>query len=755
MTYRIFFILIFAVANSLHVFAYNTNRTILIIHSYNEGLSWTDELNSSIIKTISSDSAIKPDYRIEYLDSKHFESPEYFRNFARFFLSKYKNLRFDLVISTDNAAFNFLTEFRDSLIGKPPVVFCGLNYVGQIPSNFTGIMEDIDIQSNISTILNLHPQNKKLYIVTDRSITGNIIRENCAEIIAKSFPNLSYEFLTDYTLSELKQKLTTLQNNEVVLLTTFNIDKEGNQISYDLILDEIKPFCHVPIYGTWDFYLDKGIIGGKIVRAASHGELAGRIAIQILKGKAVNEIPVTAGPTEFVFDKKIMRAFGISHSKLPKKAIVINSPYSFIQENLQLVIFTFVIFFLMLVVIVILSKLFSKEKQIRKKEQAFLQEIRKKSIELEGALQLAEKSNQLKSAFLSNLSHEIRTPMNAIVGFSDLLISNYPDQKLGEYVSIIRSSSSQLLSIINDIIEMSMIDTDQVKLHYSNVNVNKTLDEICASFAVGMDANSKVELKKNLPHGKGYNVYTDEVKLRQILTNLVSNALKFTERGVVEVGYSEDKGYIEFYVKDTGIGIDPQFHEEIFERFWRVDHSDLSLFRGLGIGLTLSRSFVKLMGGNIWLHSEPGIGSTFYFTIPFKKVISAVVPEKDNDKVNLDNHIILICEDDENNLYYFKELFSKTNTFILWAKNGNEAVKTVRENPNIDLVLMDLKMPEMNGWEATKIIKSIRPDLPVIAQTAHALIIETSQLTTKGFDDYVTKPIKKTELFEKISRYIG
>lgn len=754
MVYRIILFLIFAIANNLHAFAYSENKTILILHSYNEGLLWTDELNNSIIKTISSDSTTEVDFRIEYLDTKHFESPLYFKNFANFFLTKYKAIRFDLVVSTDNAAFNFLTEFRDSLVGKPPVVFCGLNYVDKIPVNFTGILEDIDIQSNIQTILSLHPQYRKLYFVIDRSITGNIICKKSKEIIAKTFPNLSYEFLTDYTFSELKRKLATLQKGEVVLLTTFNIDKEGNQISYDIILDQLKPVCHVPIYGTWDFYLDKGIVGGKIVRAITHGELAGRIAIKIMQGTIVSDIPVISGPSEFIFDKKVMKEFGIPQSKLPKKSIVINSPISFIQENLQLVIFISVIFFLMLIVIIILSKLFGKEKQIRKKEQAFLQEIRKKSIELEGALQLAEKSNQLKTAFLSNLSHEIRTPMNAIVGFSDLLISNYSDQKLGEYVSIIRSSSSQLLSIINDIIEMSMIDTNQVNLHYSNVDVNRTIEEICASFSVGMDANSKVELKKNLPIHQNYHVYTDEVKLRQILTNLVSNALKFTERGLVEVGYSEGNDFLEFYVKDTGIGIDPKYHEDIFERFWRVDHTDLTLYRGLGIGLTLSRSFVKLMGGNIWLHSEPGIGSTFYFTIPFKKT-TETASKKETEKLSFDNHVILICEDDDNNLFYFKELFSQTNTFILWARNGNEAVKSVKENPNIDLVLMDLKMPEMNGWEATKIIKTIRPDLPVIAQTAHALIIETSQLTTKGFDDYVTKPIKKNELFEKISRYIG
>jgi signal transduction histidine kinase len=620
MGYRIIFTLIFVLANALQAFAIKENKTILIIHSYNYGLSWTEDLNKSIIRTVSSDSSIQADFRVEYLDTKHFESPDYLLNLAKFFLFKYRALNFDLIVATDNAAFNFLENYRDSLPGKPPVVFCGLNFVDEIPCNFTGILEDIDIDSNISTILSLHPQYKKIYFVLDRSITGNIIRKKSEEIISKSFPDLNFEFLTDYSFTALKQKLASLQKGEVVLLTTFNIDKEGNQISYDIILDQIKPICNVPIYGTWDFYLGKGIVGGKITRAITHGELAGKIALQLLKGAPAASIPVMVGPTEFVFDKKVMREFGINQWKLPENAIIINSPITFIQENLQAVIFILVIFCLMLMVIVIMTRLFNNEKQIRKKEQAYLQEIRNKSIELEGALQLAQKSNQLKSAFLSNLSHEIRTPMNAIVGFSDLLISNFPDKKLEEYVSIIKSGSSQLLSIINDIIEMSMIDTNQVHLHYGNVNVNQTIDEICASFALALVTNPKVELIQNLPpNDQIIQVYTDEVKLRQILTNLVSNALKFTPEGFVEIGYYQKNGYLEFYVKDTGIGIEPKHHEEIFERFWRLDRSDLALFRGLGIGLTLSRSFVQLMGGNIWLHSQPGKGSTFYFTIPVKQ----------------------------------------------------------------------------------------------------------------------------------------
>jgi len=686
------------------------------------------------------------------MDVKHDQSESYFQAYTQFFLLKYKNTKFDLVISTDNAAFNFLVKYKKYLPGNPPAVFCGLNYVDSIPDGFTGIMEDIEIKSNIQSILKIHPGYKKLYIINDRTETGIVIRTKTDEIISNSFPELKYEFLTDYSFSELKTKLASITEGSIVLLFTFNIDKNGYNISYDNILKEINPFCKVPVYGTWDFYLNNGIVGGKITRSATHGENAADIALKVLHGLFTSTIPVSFGTTEYMYDYRQLKFFKIKKSKLPAESIIINSPFSVLKKNLKVIVFVGILIILLIGLIFIFFKLFHKERHIRKREQHFVQEFKNKSTELENALQLAEKSSQLKTAFLSNLSHEIRTPMNAIVGFSDLLTSTR-DEKQEEYVSIIKASSLQLLSIINDIIEMSMIDTNQVNIHLSAVNVNQVIDEVYSSFS--MSADSKVEIRKKpgLENSEA-TITTDEVKFRQILSNLLSNALKFTENGFVEIGYFSATEFLEFYVKDTGIGIDSQFHEEIFERFRRVEHSDISLFRGLGIGLTLSQSYVKILGGNIWLHSEPGNGSTFYFTVPYKKVLNISEPKLEPEKPDLKNHVILICEDDDNNLLYFKELFSKTNTFILYAKNGKEAVKVCRENPSVDLVLMDLKMPEMNGWDATKIIKGLRPDLAIIAQTAHALALETNQLTSKGFDDYVTKPIKKSELFEKISRYI-
>ncbi|HEX3008981.1 MAG TPA: ATP-binding protein [Bacteroidales bacterium] len=384
----------------------------------------------------------------------------------------------------------------------------------------------------------------------------------------------------------------------------------------------------------------------------------------------------------------------------------------------------------------------------------FLQELKNKSAELENALKLAEKSNELKNAFLSNLSHEIRTPMNAIVGFSDLLVATSHDAKQEEYVSIIRASSGQLLSIIGDIIEMSMIDTKQVQLHFSSVDINKAIEEVMTSYAATLPPNGRVALRKNnRDEVNDLHIITDQVRFRTILSNLVSNAIKFTEIGYVEVGYLVSDNFVSFYVKDTGIGIDPQYHKLIFERFRKIESASTFSTPGLGIGLTLSEAFVKLLGGEITLESEPGKGSIFYFTIPCKKINQAKVTSS-SQIPDMNNHLILICEDDESNILFYKELFNKTNASILWAKNGKEAVKICNENVAVELVLMDLKMPEMNGWEATKIIKQFRPDLPVIAQTAHVYSLETNSLSQKGFDDYITKPVSKSELFEKISRYI-
>lgn len=733
--------------------AQRPSKKILILHSYNQGLSWTDKLNQALISEIKQDTTFTANFDIEYLDTKRYIAPEYLDIFTQYFKTKFESTRFDVVITTDNAAFNFMVTHRDELPGKPPVVFCGLNYVDSIPPNFTGIMEDIDIYSNIKTILSIHPDYEKLYLIIDHTLTGKVLLNKAIETIGQSFPDLKHEYLSNLTYPELLNKLRFLKKGEIVLLLTFNTDKERNVISYDQIMDDIKPICKVPIYGTWDFYLDRGIVGGKITYSTTHGKAAANIALRILKGEQTGRILVKPGPTLYLFDQKVLREFRISHSRLPKDSKIINTPLNYMEENMALISFVGVVLVLLLVIIGFLIKIVSKEKHISRQEHTFNAELKQKSIDLEKALQQAEQSSQLKSAFLTNLSHEIRTPMNAIVGFSDLMSSNKDEIKNQEYISIIKSSSSQLLSIINDILEMSLIETKQSKIHLSEVNINQIFDDLFYSFTLSANNSEKVVLTKNLPLSKkNADFVTDEVKFKQILSNLISNALKFTELGYVEIGYQPRKDVVEFYVKDSGVGIAPEHHEEIFKRFRKID-SELPLTRGLGIGLSLSKSFVQLLGGEIWLESKVGEGSTFFFTLPYTKSTAKTEKETVEERPVLYDMTILVCEDDPFNILYFKELFKNNESSIFWAKNGKEAIQICSENQSIDLVLMDLKMPEMNGWEATKIIKSMRPDLPVIAQTAHLLPSETKEISGKGFDDYLTKPINKRELFEKINKF--
>jgi signal transduction histidine kinase len=376
----------------------------------------------------------------------------------------------------------------------------------------------------------------------------------------------------------------------------------------------------------------------------------------------------------------------------------------------------------------------------------------------------AEESERLKSTFLENLSHEIRTPMNAIIGFTDLMLTtglNEDEKK--EYLSIIHKSGIGLISIIEDLIEMSKIDTNQIVPNYTDIDLEKCLIELYNTIKVDIPKSKNIdfyiiESKTRL----FYNVKVDEVKLKQIIINLVYNAIKFTEEGYVSFGYEIlDEGeldFIEFTIKDTGIGISKENQKTIFERFKRVE-SDLTIEKGgLGLGLAITKAYVEMMGGTISICSNQNKGTIFTFKIPLKyDKTNKIDVQKISDRqleMQLNTKTILIAEDDNINFLLIKKMLQVTNHEIIRAENGQVAVAIALENPAIDIVLMDIKMPIMNGYEAFEKITEIRPDLPIIAQTAHASEEDKEKVNTLGFTDYITKPINKELLLEMVSKYI-
>lgn len=376
---------------------------------------------------------------------------------------------------------------------------------------------------------------------------------------------------------------------------------------------------------------------------------------------------------------------------------------------------------------------------------------------LKEAIKRAEESDKLKSAFLANMSHEIRTPMNGIIGFMDLMESpDTTEAQRKEYSEIIRNSSRRLLDIVNDLINISKIETGQIEINESLVNLRNLFDEITVQYSHVIGEGVRFEIKE-ADEVLEENILVDQSKLYQVFSNLVSNAAKFTSDGEISIGCSRQDDMIEFYVKDTGDGIDPAYQAIIFDRFRQADTRPSRLKGGTGLGLSICKAYIEKMGGKIWFKSEKEEGSTFYFTVPYKPVEYVKSDDetlKGESSGFKQDGVILIVEDELYN-YLFAEYVMKDYGYrIIHSESGQKAIEYVRLYPEIILVIMDIRLPDISGYKVTREIKLMRPDLPVIALTALALSGDRESALASGCDDYLKKPITKEKLIESISYFL-
>jgi signal transduction histidine kinase/CheY-like chemotaxis protein len=389
-----------------------------------------------------------------------------------------------------------------------------------------------------------------------------------------------------------------------------------------------------------------------------------------------------------------------------------------------------------------------------------IEQHRQTTKDLETAKNKAEESDKIKSSFLANISHEVRTPLNAILGFSQMFEhENLPVSKRRSYISKIKTGCKSLTNLIDDIIEFASIEAGEAKVENKEFNPHPTLEFLHDHYAneiLKLNKDSLVLRFDNENSDRDLLINTDPIRLKQILSILLDNAVKFTNSGSIDFGFVHSNNKeIDFYVKDTGIGIDKKYNQVIFERFTQLEEYSTRNYGGTGIGLSVAKRLVQMLNGKIWFESTLGIGTTFYVKLPCNGKTIDETPLVELVEYKWKDKVILIAEDKEINYEIIKETLSITDVDLIWAKNGQEALNVIKSDEKVDLILMDIQMPVMNGYETTKAIKAITTEIPIIAHTAYALQQDNIKCFEAGCDDYISKPISLNLFMSKINKYLS
>jgi PAS domain S-box-containing protein len=376
------------------------------------------------------------------------------------------------------------------------------------------------------------------------------------------------------------------------------------------------------------------------------------------------------------------------------------------------------------------------------------------------AKEKAQESDLLKSTFLANISHEIRTPMNGIIGFAELIARGDIDRETRKsYLEIMKKSSDQLICIINDIIDFSKIESNQIRISEEQLELNNLLDQLNLFYENELRNKrlTEVTLVVEKASKEPLIILTDENRLRQVLSYLLDNSVKYTNQGFIKFGYRMSGSKLDFFVEDSGKGIPTEKQKLIFERFRQADEGHSRKYGGVGLGLPISKGLVNLLGGSIWVESEPGKGSVFCFTIPYKTTEGLHLDRKSGFEENIEilwkNKLILVAEDDDFNFEYLKALLEPIEVRIIRAQDGNQAVKLCSKY-NFDLILMDIRLPVLNGIQATERIRKMGRNIPIIAQTAFAMDKDAQKCFEAGCNKFIAKPISKESLYRAMKELV-
>lgn len=777
-------------------------KEILVIHSKDPLNEWSRGISDRMRERLADSWT---ELSIEYLDYREHGSNLYRKSFREYLKVKYTD--FDdspigerlpaAVVPIGSGAIDFVAEYRDELFPGIPVVFSGPMTAPDVDpwdslfENATGTINGVDYAGNVALARQLHPERDRVFILFENSTEGAIQGRFASDQLATMGNSEGVEILlgSDWRTADLIEHIRSVEDRAMVVYMSWGIDADGMVFQGEYGRDRINKALNVPIYTVATSRTETGVAGGMMVFPAGQADATIDVLEKVLEGVAADSMePVINLKSKPVIEYSEMQRWNVPEKRWPLDAEVRNRPRTLWTEYRGYVISAVLIVVFQGIAVVSLlfvlkfKRSLAEERRVNELELGRANSnLEKTNTELEENLvrarQLAdelEKANQAKVEFLAMVSHELRTPLNPIIGYADLLSSELDDKEQLDSLNTIRRASSHLLELIETILDFSKASSPYPAESKQTYHLGEMLEEVAALFR-GRASDKGIGLTFESKEQCAFEVAGDRHALMQVMINLVSNAVKFTDEGLVTIRHavgSVENGHslIVLEVADTGKGIAPEFKKSVFTPFTQEDVSMSRKHQGIGLGLAISKKIVENLGGSITFESELGKGAVFRLEIPFEIVDRNLESESESgerkedagiavengSRVNGSDARFLIVDDHPENRSLMADVIRREGWTFAHATNGSEAIQLFEEQ-QFSLILMDVRMPGVSGIQATQAIRK-RGDrgrrVPIIAMTAHDNVEVRQECILVGMNDFVLKPIKIRETLAVIKKWL-